>query len=163
MTPERRNIHALTRQANGPGRVEFLFDREASLACDIKDEIGHCLMPRIRPRDAEDKEGLVLSHNGKRYRVRVVDRLANAYKGFWIDALPWPPKFMPMMRDPHESIDVRASFWQGVLDPLSQHAQQKQYNQNREVAPSESGVDRVAPAGDAKGDRPPDESADESD
>lgn len=70
-------VFAAIRAANGPGRVEWLFDRGRSYAADMRDGIGQLVInPEVGATD--DMNGIVVARDGKRWRVVVSHAMRGA-------------------------------------------------------------------------------------
>lgn len=63
---DRIEVHRLVREHNGPGRVEFVFDREMSRRADVVEQIGTFITSHEKLRDAE---GAIVERESRKYRV----------------------------------------------------------------------------------------------
>lgn len=61
--------HRAVRKAHGPGRVEFVFDRQMSFCADMAEQIGKIILPSHR--FPELFAGRVVERDGVRLRVLV--------------------------------------------------------------------------------------------
>lgn len=117
-------IFAAIRKANGPGRVEWLFDPDRSVRADQREGIGYCLLnPEYHRRIRATADGNVVAHDGHRYRVRVVKALVGSrdkdgriVQGYFVD--PAPLAIVPLVPFPDkrdlDAIEVRARYYDAL-------------------------------------------------
>lgn len=131
---ERHDAHALIREHNGPGRVEFLFDRHMALTADWRDQIGMlAIWPGVHPKSKSLEGNVIDRPDGKRFRVVVDDKLEGVrdadgkqIPGFFIDPPPLHvPISSPLNPVELDDISLRARYFSqpvhhiafGTFDP----------------------------------------------
>ena len=106
------DVHKAIRELHGPGRVEFLFDRQRAMAQDMVDGIG-MLVINESPCWEGVHEGAVTVRrkDDKRFRIirdKKLDGVRTAtgepVRGYYVDALPWPPDLTKVDIKPDDGV-----------------------------------------------------------
>lgn len=99
----RAEVHAAIRAAHGPGRAEWVWDRQMSELADERESVGKLLINPIGPcRWMARREGELVTRvdTGGHYRILIDEKLIGMRRdgrpidGIWVDA----PRFTPFLQ-----------------------------------------------------------------